>query len=282
VLERSFGLSDQVRDAIAGLEARCIRADGGRLKLEWGSLARRDPSVVNDLLWWTESQELVGFCGRYSFGGHTPEITGMVDPSHRRRGIGSSLLNELLALCRQRGDRSVLLVTPRSCTDAKRLAERGGASFDHAEHAMVLTELRGHGRTDSTIALRAVTPKDVPAVRDLLASTFGGVMRSSFTDAPDPEMLVAERSGQVIATLRVTDVLGTRGIYGFVVDSTLRGQGIGRDLLRRVCADALGNGASAVHLEVETNNDRALGLYSSVGFELQTTEDYYLFDLWPA
>ena len=94
-------------------------------------------------------------------------------------------------------------------------------------------------------------------------------------------MLVAERVGRVIATLRTTDETDTRGIYGFVVDPTLRGQGIGRDLLRRVCANALGDGASAVHLEVETDNDHALGLYESVGFELHTTEDYYLFELGP-
>lgn len=256
-----------------------MQADGGRLKLEWGALGRRDPSEVNDLLWWSERQQLVGFCGRYSFGGHTPEITGMVDPKHRRRGIGSSLLIELLGLCRERGDGKVLLVTARSCADAKALAERQGASFDHAEHAMVLTELRGHARTDPSISLRTATLEDVQAVRGLLASAFGGVMGLNGAEEPDPETLVAEQAGQVIATLRISDEIDTRGIYGFVVDPTMRGQGIGRDLLRRVCASALGDGASAVHLEVETDNDHALGLYTSVGFELQTTEDYYLLEL---
>jgi ribosomal protein S18 acetylase RimI-like enzyme len=202
----------------------------------------------------------------------------MVDPSHRRRGIGSSLLIEILGLCSERGDKKALLVTARSCSDAKALVERHGASFDHAEHAMVLTELRGHARTDPSISLRAATLEDGQAIRGLLESAFGGVMGLSGAGEPHPEMLVAERAGKVIATLRVTDEADTRGVYGFVVDPTLRGQGIGRDLLRRVCANALGNGASTVHLEVETDNDQALGLYTSVGFELQTTEDYYLLD----
>lgn len=144
---------------------------------------------------------------------------------------------------------------------------------------MVLTELRGQGRTDPSVVLRAATLEDVHSVRALLESAFGGVMGLDDAGEPHPEMLVAERDGQVIATLRITDETDTRGIYGFVVDPNVRGQGIGRDILRRVCAGALGNGASAVHLEVETENDRALGLYTSVGFELQTTEDYYLFEL---
>jgi ribosomal protein S18 acetylase RimI-like enzyme len=129
--------------------------------------------------------------------------------------------------------------------------------------------------------LRAATLEDVNAVRGLLESAFGGVMGLNGAEEPHPGMLVAERAGQVIATLRVTDETDARGVYGFVVDPTLRGQGIGRDLLRRVCLNALGDGVSAVHLEVETDNDHALSLYASVGFELQTTEDYYLFELGP-
>jgi ribosomal protein S18 acetylase RimI-like enzyme len=281
VLERSYGLTAAARSAIADLEARCTRADGGRLKLEWGALGRRDPGEVNDLLWWSDDRQLVGFCGRYSFGGQTPEITGMVDPMHRRRGIGSALLGELLALCKECGDDDVLLVTARSCADAKALAERHGAPFDHAEHAMVLTELRGTSHADPSVSLRPATPDDVPAVRALLRSGFGGGTALAVGDGPDPEMLVAERDGRVIATLRVTDDVESRGVYGFVVDQALRGRGIGRDLLRRVCATALRDGVSTVHLEVETENDHALGLYSSVGFELQTTEDYYRFVLGP-
>jgi ribosomal protein S18 acetylase RimI-like enzyme len=188
-------------------------------------------------------------------------------------------LIESLGLCRERGDSKVLLVTARSCAAAKTLAERHGASFDHAEHAMVLTELRGHGRTDPSVSLRAATLGDLQAVRGLLESAFVGAMAPTAAEGPPPEMLVAEQAGQVIATLRVSDETDTRGIYGFVVDPTLRGRGVGRDLLRRVCTNALSDGASAVHLEVETDNDHALGLYLSVGFELQTTEDYYLFEL---
>jgi ribosomal protein S18 acetylase RimI-like enzyme len=278
MLERSYGLSDAARGEIAELEARCRQVDGGRLKLEWGALSRRDPNAVNDLLWRSDGQ-LVGFCGRYGTGGHTPEATGMVDPSHRRHGIGTSLLRELLTLCREQGDRQVLLVTARSCADAKAMAERHRGAFDHAEHAMVLTELRGDGRSDPALALRTATREDVQALCDLLQPAFGGIMGLKVGEDPQPGTLVAERAHQVIATLRITYETESRGIYGFVVDPTLRGQGIGRDLLRRVCAQALSDGMSTVHLEVETNNDRALDLYTSVGFELQATEDYYLFEL---
>jgi ribosomal protein S18 acetylase RimI-like enzyme len=64
-------------------------------------------------------------------------------------------------------------------------------------------------------------------------------------------------------------------VYGFVVDPDYRGQGIGRDALRRVCQELLASGARRVGLEVAVDNDRALGLYTSLGFTDVTTEDYF-------
>jgi ribosomal protein S18 acetylase RimI-like enzyme len=274
VLERSRGLSEPALAAIAALEARTVAADGGRLKLEWGVLRRRDPESVNDLLWW-EDGLLVGFCGRYPFGSWTPEATGMVDPARRRAGIGTRLLDELRSLCAEHGDDRVLLVTPRESAGAKALSERVGGTFDHAEHAMVLTELRGDGSEDATISLREAVASDAEPLGDLLQAGFGRVTGLLLGHDATGATLVAERDGAIIATLRLAFDDDGRGIYGFVVDPALRGQGIGRDLLRRVCRTALAEGVDHVHLEVSVDNDRALGLYQSVGFERQTTEDYY-------
>jgi ribosomal protein S18 acetylase RimI-like enzyme len=278
VLEHAHGLTDDALAAIEGLEARCRDADGGRLKLEWGALRRRDPALVNDLLSW-DGDTLVGFAGRYAFGGQVPEATGMVDPASRGRGVGTELLGEMLALCRSHGDKALLLVTARSCPAGKALAERAGGRFEHAEHAMVLRQLADGGAADPTITLRPADEADVQAITVLLEAGFGGVRGLVLARDPDEAMLVAERDGAVIATMRVIADPGTKGIYGFVVDPALRGRGIGRDLLRRVCAQALADGCETVHLEVSVENDHALGLYTSVGFEREATEDYYAFDL---
>lgn len=272
---RSYGLDEEQRRAIAALEARCRDADGGRLKLEWAALEERRAGEVNDLLAW-DADQLVGFCGRYRFGDSTPEVTGMVDPAHRGRGIGGELLDAMVQLCADWNDRRFLLVTARSSVAARRLAERRGARFEHAEHALVLTQLKGDAPADPDLSIReAASAADHEAVRRLRTVGFG------YDSGQDREpTLVAERDGRVIATMRVTlDADGGRGIYGFVVDPALQGRGIGRDILRRVCRDALAAGAPSVHLEVMVDNDRALGLYTSTGFELQTTEDYYAFEV---
>jgi ribosomal protein S18 acetylase RimI-like enzyme len=273
VLRREAGLDDDTLREIAALEARCLEHDGGRLKLEWRALRTRKQDDVNDLLWY-EGDQLTGFCARYAFG-DLPEATGMVDPAYRRRGIGRALLEALLTVCSEHGDEHVLLVAPRSSTGAKTLAERHGGVFHHAEHALVLTQLRGEGEADPHITLRLATARDAAAVADLIGSGFGESWPVDL-DRASEVMLLAERGGHPIATVRVTtDDDGARGIYGFVVAPSLRGRGIGRDILRRICREALDGKAPYVHLEVEVANDRALNLYTSVGFGLQNTEDYY-------
>lgn len=275
MLDDPLGLAETTLDAIAALEARSLSVDGGRLKLEWGTLRTRPSNERNDLLWWDDGV-LAGFVGRYAFGGVTPEATGMVDPARRGQGIGGSLLEALQSLCAERGDERILLVTPRSSVAAKALAIRRGGKFHHAEHALVLTTLGDERSTDPDIELRKAEPNDAAIVQELLKTGFGTDGTPTNLGDPSEPTLVAERAGQPIATLRVAvDANDARGIYGFVVDPAVQGRGIGRELLRRVCRQALADGAPYVHLEVEVDNDRALALYTSVGFVLETTEDYY-------
>jgi ribosomal protein S18 acetylase RimI-like enzyme len=89
------------------------------------------------------------------------------------------------------------------------------------------------------------------------------------------ETLIVDLDGATVGSLRLTRDDDTAGVYGFVVHPDHQGQGIGRDVLRRVCVEALNSGAARVHLEVAVDNDRALGLYTSLGFVPVATEDYY-------
>jgi GNAT superfamily N-acetyltransferase len=123
VLEQAVGLTSRDLQAIAELERQVIGADGGRLKLEWGSLRGRSGDRVEDLLWW-DGDRLLGFVGIYAFDA-SPELAGMVAPDARRCGIGSALLDAAVPLCRERGGRQPLLIVPRPSIAGKHLALLG-------------------------------------------------------------------------------------------------------------------------------------------------------------
>ena len=264
------GLSPAELSAVVDLERRVLAVDGGRLKLELPTLRARCGERCEDVLAWQDDR-LVGFLGTYAFGGASVELAGMVDPQVRRRGVGSALLTAGLELSGGAG----LLVVPRSsCAGAGFALARGGG-LSHSEHALVLTGPAASGPADPDLSLRVARPEDVGVVTEMLAAGFGS--------PPDPAQVaarldgtqVAERDGGVVAALRVEHDGDTANVYGFVVAPALQGRGIGRDVLRRVCQDQTAHGARRVGLEVATLNERALGLYTSLGFVPVSTEDYY-------
>ena len=276
MLEQAAGLSAGDLEAIAALERQVIAADGGRLKLEWGRLHRRSGDRVEDLLWW-EDDRLVGFLGFYGFES-APELAGMVAPDARRRGIGSALLDAALSLCRERGDPPPLLIVPRPSEAGKRLALRRGGAIDHSEHALVLSGKPTSGPHEQRVSLRPATPADLPLITRLLEVGFGRRAPRDLADrlnSPRERTAMVELDGLAVGTLRLRrDVTGA-AIHGFVIDAPLRGRGIGRAALRHACERLRAEGAQRIGLEVDIGNDRALGLYTSVGFTPIITEDYY-------
>jgi ribosomal protein S18 acetylase RimI-like enzyme len=281
VLELARGLSADALGALADLEARTLAVDGGRLKLEWGVLKARDGQNVEDVLWW-QGDQLVGYVGLYAFSPPTAELAGMVDPAWRRRRVATELLDAALLICRDRGYEQVLLVVPRSSVGGRSLARARGAVLEHSEHALVLSGPPLAGPSDPRVTLRPAVPKDVPAIADVYEEAFGappseatGLTATGLTAPGSGRTLVVELEGSAVGMVRLTHDDGTGGVYGFAVSPAWQGRGIGRDVLRRVCNQLRDEGARSVHLEVAVDNDRALGLYTSLGFVPVGTEDYY-------
>lgn len=284
VLELSQGLSPRALSALRSLQERTVAADGGRLKLEWPTLAARTGDRVEDVLWW-DGEDLVGFLGIYAFGEPDVELAGMVDPNHRRRGIGTALLDAARVLCRERDHLRTLLVTPRTTPAGSAFALAHGGVLEHSEHALVLTGEPADGPTDPSITMRRADRSDGVTVADLMRAAFGW----SPPDAADrlhsanAQTLMIERAGAVVGTVRISldrDGGGAdgdlhAGVYGFAVDPAWQGRGIGRDALRRVCRRLRADGATRIGLEVAVDNPHALGLYTSLGFEPVATEDYF-------
>jgi ribosomal protein S18 acetylase RimI-like enzyme len=275
VLTELRGLTQTDLDEIADLERRVIDQDGGRLKLEWGSLRGRTGERVDALLW-HDGGPLLGFVGFYGFGHGELELAGMVDPAVRRTGIGSALLAAAVPIGRERGHERALLVTPRSTGTGQAFAQARGAELEHSEHFLALGATPTAGPADARVTVRTATPADTGPVGRILAAAFGEEPTGlTIKDEEHERTLVIERDDAVVGTVRVTREGTTGGVYGFAVDPALQGQGIGRDVLTRVCRTLRDEGARRVTLEVASDNDRALDLYLSVGFSREATEDYF-------
>jgi ribosomal protein S18 acetylase RimI-like enzyme len=280
VLELAAGLTSRDLEAVAELERRVLDTDGGRLKLEWGTLRARSGDRVEDLMWW-EGNRLLGFLGIYGFAS-LPELAGMVAPDARRRGIGAALLDAALPLCRERSDRQPLLIVPRPSLAGRRLALRHGGVLEHSEHALVLSGEPTTGSRELPVSLRPATAADGALISRLLELGFGGPAPddpAARLDSPHEWTEIVELSGSPVGTLRLTRDGNDASIYGFVIDPAWQGRGIGRAALRTACEELRVEGAHRIGLEVDVENDRALTLYTSVGFTPIITEDYFALPL---
>jgi ribosomal protein S18 acetylase RimI-like enzyme len=280
VLESARGLSAHQLAAIADLQARTVAHDGGRLKLEWGTLRERPDTEVHDVLWWN-GDRLEGFVGLYAFGPPTVELAGMVAPSARRHGIATTLLAAALDLARERRYDRALLVTPRPSQPGHAFARGLGATLDHSEHALALEGPPSGAPSGVPVGLRPATADDIDGIDALLSRAFGHPAHSTaqHLQTDTATTLVIEFEATRVGTMRVTREDGVSGIYGFAVDPSRQGHGIGREALRQACARLRTGGAQRIALEVAVDNEHALGLYTSLGFSRVTTEDYYALDL---
>lgn len=113
----------------------------------------------------------------------------------------------------------------------------------------------------------------------LLELGFGEPAPDPPADSPGDGTVVVEVGGSPVGTLRARKDASEASIYGFVIDPSWRGRGIGRAALRHACEQLRATGVRRIGLEVDLENDRALTLYTSVGFELIITEDYFALPL---
>lgn len=268
-------------EAIVALANRVNEQDSLTLKLNLDMLKSRKGDVSNDFLFYHEG-ELIGFLGMYGFLDSEIEISGMVHPEHRRRGVFSQLLAAAKSECIARNIPSMLFIVEEKSNAGLSFVERIATTYDHSEHYMDLT---GEGKTPQPADLelvRASSEADAKAVGHLMAVGFGlpeqEMSKSLTTDLSNPsrEIYIARAGGKTIAAISIfKSDESSAFFYGFVVHPDCQGRGYGRFILWSLTEQMRRSGRTRIGLEVATDNSNALGLYRSCGFEVRTAYGYY-------
>ncbi|WP_208560527.1 GNAT family N-acetyltransferase [Marinilactibacillus kalidii] len=252
------------------------------LKLNWDMLRMRNTNK-NDLFFYKEN-DLVGFIGLYAFGS-TVEITGMIKPSERRNGYFTTLFAEAMNIIRENGYNKTLLNAPKSALSAKQFLKKQGAVYSFTEYQMKWqpTPIA----FTSGFSLREATSEDLDLRVQLNVDGFGiekaealkreKELADEMANDADSDEWMIDVDRQPIGMIRVTREGNEAWIYGFSILPLYQGKGIGRKVLQSIVKQKSEKGYT-VHLEVETENNRALSLYESVGFEVVQGQDYYTYN----
>lgn len=211
----------------------------------------------------------------------------VVAPAFRRRGIGTGLVEAAEALARERGEDPLYLALPRDNPGAEAFYGALGWEYHHSLWSMrIENEVAVPPPAFPAAVVRhPYHHDDIPRLTDLINTIFRDhptpltvtIEQLTFTHtnpAFNPESLYllanAAATDELVGFCRVgfdrsdDDVKGWIPLIG--VRREWRRHGLGSQLLRWGINYARAHGASAVHLAVEGENDRALRMYEDTGF----------------
>jgi ribosomal protein S18 acetylase RimI-like enzyme len=268
----SVAINDSQHRQIMELEKSCRDYEDLDFKLELDfktSKAGRkqaDRSGMNEFFCYDRGL-LVGYLGVCSFDSAVWEVNGMVRPGYRNQGIFTELFRRMQGEFNARSPQELLLLllSDRKSSSGLRFVESLHANYHHAEYDMVLNaadfkQREGYAkhRGDSLSPLRPPNALGIQET-DAQQHTFAGTI-----------------DGEIIGSVRLELLPDKGGVYALEVLPGYRGRGYGRELLNWSIATLISMGAKTVILQVDTDNDRALNLYTSCGFKEESAMLYYV------
>lgn len=295
-LYKEKGLPREWFEKIKTLEKRCNEYDGITLKTHDEMLEKRSSEEASDFLWFVEG-ELVGACSLFQFVAEEIEVLGMVDPAYRRRGIMTRLQEAVEAEARKRGAHRLLYICSDNAVAGKRYLERQGLPVVFSEYGMKWTEnadaqgkaqtSKNHGenrRVELRLAdaadretLIAMDREGFQETYENAASYVDLLLGNMPEDRPYLAEMVDPQTGArtLVGKICVNGRDGVAYIYAFSVAADYRGQGYGRFILQQTIDLLVSEKWPSIQLEVQVDNDKALGLYQQCGFQQTNILRYF-------
>jgi ribosomal protein S18 acetylase RimI-like enzyme len=210
------------------------------------------------------------------------EACGMVHPEYRRRGIGRALVAAVREQYWQRGIERWFLICDEASPSGPAFARALGARRRMAEYRMEWTGEPAEGARTPTelLTFHHVSVPERERFLQTVTSAFEDPMEEvreryaqRFQEA-NRQYYLASRDGEPIGTVGLCAEGSVSYITTLGVASARRGRGFGRQILRWVLDVLSQSGVATIRIEVQTDNERALSLYQSCGFQERTVYSF--------
>lgn len=275
---------------IKKLEAICYDEQKNNLKLEldYKMRHRKNPienKIMTEFLYYI-NEILVGYLGLCNFHGTSVEVSGMVHPKFRKKGIFKKLYMLAKEEWKNMRPSEVLLLCDHTSISGVAFIDDVGAEYVFSEYKMCLNEKKLKVKDDFVVKLRLANSEDEDEI-NRQGSIYFGPSEQETDDIKDKEKpsievddnfisYMAEVKGEIIGKIHICITKDEGFIYGVGVLPKFRGKGYGREILCSALNILKGKNIKNIFLEVGTENKNAMGLYESCGFEEISVMDYYV------
>jgi len=278
-LVKKQGLSEAELNEIKKLLIFCQEYDHQKLKINWNFLYTRSPEETSDFCYYA-NQKLVGYLPLDGFGSDF-EITGMVHPDHRRKGIFNLLVKEAQLEAGRRKASELLLVVGKASVAGQAFAKTYGTQYDFSEYRLELSAPDFHPVPTPDIRLEQASNSDLDLLTRIHALNFGETeeenraMVKLEVEEANSRVYIAQLGAVAVGKIGAVGENGRAYIRGVGIIPEYRGFGYGRQLLSGIISKLIAEGQTYFELDVETKNSNALSLYLSRGFKEANAFDYF-------
>lgn len=255
----------------------CEASDGGLPALYLHLLSQKRDAKSNILYY--EKDVLVGFVSGYFFYEDGCEISLMVSPCYRKKGIAAQLLSTLLPLLISKGLRRVIF----SSSGAFRSHWQPSAelAYQHTEYRMERDGLDRIPIINPSLMIRQAILSDITVLCELDSACFFTDQSSVVTRLNyllkdnNYVLLVACHDNNIIGKAHIRWENEIALLSDIAIFPDQQNRGFGSELLAFCINFSLSNGRTQLALDVETNNQGALNLYKKNGFNVVKSYDYW-------
>jgi ribosomal protein S18 acetylase RimI-like enzyme len=274
---------------IKHLTTLCNNYENLHTRPSFDMIRNRSGQQTDDFLYY-DVGAIVGYLFVDSYGFDEKELILMVHPDYRRKGIGRTLLNAAQIEGKRRGIKRLILICEDYAPSGQAFVQAVGAQLDFAEYEMVLGTFCERGTVDERLTFRRARESDMDMLVAIRATDSENEERAreymqEWFYYPKQDFYMATfaekylGSQEPVGMIRLDEMEQDIAIYGFVVVPKYRGRGYGRQILEETIRTIRSVSQKRITLEVDTTNTTAMNLYLSVGFDVETTYNYYALNL---
>ena len=224
-------------------------------------------------------KQLIGFLAAFFFQEKTCEIALMVDPNARGKGVASQLLRTILPLMKEESVQTVVFSSPHGLNND--WFTRLGFCYQHSEYQMQRTQHQPIILDHEINIFRPATYDDIHDLCIIDNACFGTEQPNSahrfheLLNDPNQTLFVIEKDKKPIGKAHLNwQQQGVRLTDIAILPQEQR-RGYGNFLLANCINYALSKNKDLIRLDVETNNKRALELYTRLGFSISNATDFW-------
>ncbi|WP_315794068.1 GNAT family N-acetyltransferase [Paenibacillus sp. BIC5C1] len=277
VIPMMYNSREQI-NAIILLEQQCKQLDSIHLKADLDHISKKDGDHA--LLCYRDGN-LVGLLSWYPSDGVIGNINAIVHPHERRQGVFRRLLNFATAEMKIAGIRQLSYRVPNNSPSGLGTVQSLGAVHDRSEYAMQLVNEAFSAVQSSDLTLSVAEDQDFEFMITCSAQAFGNSeewTRNYFTETDEPSRVtyIAWKNELPVGLVRINVINETTAfIHNFCILPVYQGKRLGRTVLGALVELLMKQHYTVIRLSVVTDNDRALNLYRSVGFEVHSEYQYF-------